>query len=144
MSKKTVYVYDTITKKYINVNVNDKVYEAYKRTNWGIENNNNSFYKHEIQYSMLIGGKDGAFENFHEFIIDGDITENNVMKKTIVKKLHSCLEMLSDSDYELIHKLYFEKMTERDCAAYYGINQKNIHKKKVRILATLHKLLEEN
>ena len=30
---------------------------------------------------MLIGGEDGAFENFHEFITDGDPTAGSALSK---------------------------------------------------------------
>ena len=69
MKKNTVCVYDTISKSYVEVEVSCEVYTQYNRTKWAIENNNSSFYNHEIQFSALIGGKDGAFENFREFII---------------------------------------------------------------------------
>ena len=48
MSKNTVRVYDTITKKYVEVEVNETVRTYYDRTQWNIDDNNKSFYKHEI------------------------------------------------------------------------------------------------
>mgnify|MGYP000410760513 CR=1 FL=1 len=48
------------------------------------------------------------------------------------------------ADYiEIIEMLYFENMTERECAEFYGISQKNINKKKAKILCKLNKLLEK-
>ena len=74
MNKKTVKVYDTFKGKVVDVKVSQEVYDEYMRTEWGIKNNNAAFYEHEIQFSMLIGGEDGAFENFHEFIVEDDPT----------------------------------------------------------------------
>lgn len=139
MSKNTVRVYDTITKKYVEIEVSESVRTYYNRTQWNIDDNDESFYKHEIQFSSLTGGTDRAFENFHEFI-EKDSVENYLM----IEELNKALKKLTTQDRELIEMLYYKGMNERECAAYYGINQKNIHKKKVRILDNLHKLLEKN
>ena len=134
MSKNTVRVYDTIAKKYVEVEVTENIRTYYNRTQWNIDDNDKSFYKHEIQFSALIGGNDGAFENFREFN-----EENSVDNHLIVKELNK----LAVQDRELIEMLYYRGMNERECAAHYGISQKNIHKKKMRILGNLHKLLEK-
>lgn len=63
-----IAVYNTLTSKYEDVTVSEEVYHAYMRTNWNIKDNTKSFYAHEIQLSSLIGGDDGAYENFREFI----------------------------------------------------------------------------
>ena len=143
MKKNTVCVYDTISKSYVEVEVSYEVCTQYNRTKWAIENNNSSFYNHEIQFSALIGGKDGAFENFREFITEYDDVEKKAAHKMLVEKLYDCLIFLPESDRELIEMLYVENMTERECAEFYGISQKNINKKKVKILCKLNKLLEK-
>lgn len=139
MKSKKLSVYDAVSKRYAEVEVSDEVYTYYKRTGWAIENNDRSFYEHEIQFSMLKGGTNGAFENFREFISAEDVTERYIM----AEELNKALKMISSKDRELIEMLYYKGMTERECAAYYGISQKNIHKKKVRILDDLHKLLKK-
>ena len=135
-------VYDTISKKVVEVEVSDEVRTHYNRTQWNIDDNNESFYKHEIQFSALIGGHENAFENFREFMTDYNV-EKETDLKMLVEKLYSCLELLSELDRELIMMLYFENKTERECAEIYGINQKNINKKKARILCRLNKLLKK-
>ncbi len=142
MKKNTVCVYDTILKKVVEVEVSDEVRTHYNRTQWNIDDNNESFYKHEIQFSALIGGYENAFENFKEFMIDYDV-EKETDRKMCIEKLYNCLELLSGSERELIIMLYFENKTERECAEFYGINQKNINKKKIRILYKLNKLLKK-
>ena len=141
MKKNTVCVYDTISKKVVEVEESDEIYTHFKRTKWAIENNNSSFYEHEIQFSALIGGHENAFENFKEFMTDYDV-ENETDRKMFIEKLYNCLELLSESERELIVMLYFENKTERECAEFYGISQKNINKKKAKILCKLHKLLK--
>lgn len=141
MKKNTVCVYDTISKKVVEVEVSDEIYTHFKRTKWAIENNNSSFYEHEIQFSALIGGHENAFENFKEFMNDYDV-EKETDRKMFIEKLYDCLELLSESERALIVMLYFENKTERECAEFYGISQKNINKKKAKILCKLHKLLK--
>lgn len=63
-----ITVYNTLTSKYEDVSVSEDVYHAYMRTSWNIKDNTKSFFAHEIQLSSLIGGDDGAYENFREFI----------------------------------------------------------------------------
>lgn len=141
MNKKTVKVYDTFTGKMVDVEVAPEVYEAYMRTEWNIHDNNETFYEHEIQFSQLIGGEKNAFENFHEFIMDGDPTAERALGEAMKTYLYKAIAALDEQDKKLIEMLFFCDMTERECADYFGINQKNINKKKQRVLATLHKLL---
>ena len=142
MKKNIVRVYDTMSKEYVDVEVSEEVRIHYNRTQWNIDDNNESFYNHEIQFSALVGGKDGTFENFREFITEYDDIEKKAAHKMLVEKLYDCLIFLPESDRELIEMLYFEDMTERECAKFYGVNQKNINKKKKRILYKLYKLLK--
>lgn len=141
MDKKMVRIYDTISKKIVDVEVSDEVYTQYNRTQWGIENNNKSFYKHEIQFSALKCGKDNEFENFKEFIKE-KYTEEEAVHKMLVAKLYDCLNFLSEKDHKLIEMLFFDRMTERECAEILCTTQQNVHKKKMRILCRLYKLLK--
>lgn len=143
MKKNTVCVYDTISGKCAEVEVSEEVRIQYNRTKWATENNNSSFYNHEIQFSALIGGKDGAFENFREFITEYDDVEKKAAHKMLVEKLYDCLIFLPESERELIEMLYFENKTERECAEILCTSQQNVHKKKRKILCKLNKLLEK-
>ena len=137
MSKNTLCVYDTITKKYVEIEVNDEVYMNYRQTGWAIKNNDRSFFDHEIQFSMLKGRIDGAFENFHEFV-----EESPVEKYAAVASVKKALNTLPTKDRELIKMIFYKGMTERECADELKTTQQNIHKKKERILCILNKLLK--
>ena len=141
MKKNTVRVYDTLSKEYVDVEVSEEVRIHYNRTQWNIDDNNESFYNHEIQFSALIGGKDGTFENFREFINVHEDVEKKAVHKVLVERLYDCLIFLPESDRELIEMLYFENMTERECAEILCVSQQNLHKKKQRVLFKLNKLL---
>ena len=101
MKKNTVRVYDTISKKIVEVEVCDEIYTNFQRTKWAIENNDSSFYDHEIQFSALIGGHENAFENFKEFRNDYDV-EEETDRKMFTERLHNCLKLLPESEQELI------------------------------------------
>ena len=96
MSKNTVRVYDTITKKYVEVEVNETVRTYYDRTQWNIDDNNKSFYKHEIQFSALRGSINGNLENFKEFRTDDDSVEKCIIRQAEYSELYKCLANLPD------------------------------------------------
>ncbi|MBE6869148.1 MAG: hypothetical protein E7494_10350 [Ruminococcus albus] len=141
MNTKIIQVYDTITGKMVDVSVSQEVYKEYKRAKWREEKNDSSFFEHEIQFSQLNGGNDGSFENFREFVVVGDPTADRAIMIANIEEMLKAIKQLDDEEKELINKLFFDNMTERECADYYGINQKNINKKKKRILSKLYKLI---
>lgn len=112
MKKSTVRVYDTISKEYVDIEVSEEVYTYYNRSQWNMDDNDDSFYKHEIQFSALIGGNDGTFENFREFRIENSV-EKEVISKLFTEKLYECLNLLSASDRQLIEMLFFEENRTR-------------------------------
>lgn len=107
MKKNTVRVYDTISKKFLEVEVNDEVRTHYNRTQWNIDDNDESFFKHEIQFSALIGGHENAFENFKESMTDYDV-EKATDCKILIERLYSCLKLLSKSERDLIIMLFLK------------------------------------
>jgi RNA polymerase sigma factor (sigma-70 family) len=133
---KTIKVYDTISKKLVEVEVSDDVYVHFNRTKWNIEDNNASFYKHEIQFSQLFNEMD-----FSSLIDKG--TEERAIDDVLIEKMMKALKTLPEKDLKLIHFLYFEHFSESKCAAIIGTTQQNISKKKLRILYKLNKLLEK-
>lgn len=141
MSKNIVSVYDTITKRYVEIEVSEKIRTYYNRTQWNIDDNNKSFYKHEIQFSALKGNINGEFENFQEFRTENDDVERRVIQNIKFEKLYSCLNELSEDERRLIFAIYFENKTENEVAYFLHTTQQNIHKKKRRILCKLNKLL---
>ncbi len=141
--KYTLMVYNTVTHRNEEVEVTREVYHAYRRTGWGIENNDASFFAHEIQMSGLIGGEDGAYENFKEFIDTENIPDNTVLKIMEIEALQKALSVLSDADNKLVQALFYDGLTEQEYAAQVGISQQMINRKKQRILNFLKKLLSE-
>ncbi len=137
----TLSVYNTLTGKTEEVEVPEEVYHACRRSAWNISDNNKSFYAHEIQMSGLIGGEDGAYENFREFIDMENTPDSTVPEKLQAEELRRILTQLSEADRQLIQAIYFDGLTEQKYADQLGIAQQVINRKKHRILKKLKKLL---
>ncbi len=138
----TLKVYNTVTKRCEDVFVSETVYRTCKRTAWNIANNNRSFYAHEIQMSGLIGGQDGSFENFREFIDEENTPEKLIQNKLMLEAVKQAVNELPKEERSLIMAIYFQGATEREYAENSGVTQQNVHKRKKRILKLLKNILE--
>ena len=136
---KIICIYDRITNMPVEVEVSDEVYTQYMRTGWNIKDNDDSFFSHEIQFSGLKGNINGSIDNFHEAVSDSNEVEKNAINNVMIDRLNKCLAKLSDSDRELIELLYFEGISETDCAEILGVTRQNINKIKHRILCKMQK-----
>lgn len=92
--------------------------------------------------SGMIGGQDGAYENFREFIDTINTPEHIVLEQMKKEALYQAISALSAADQALVQGLFFEGQSELDYAGELGISQPAVHKRKVRILKQLKKLLE--
>ncbi len=66
----------------------------------------------------------------------------SVDRDCLKRKLFDCLSILTEDERELIDAIFFYGMTEREYAAQKGVYHNAIHKKKIRILKKLKKLME--
>ena len=73
--------------------------------------------------------------NFDEV---AEIVESEMQRK----KISECLSMLTEDERELIEALFYYGLTEREYAAQKKVYHNAIHKKKMRILKKLKKLLK--
>jgi RNA polymerase sigma factor (sigma-70 family) len=124
------------------VEVTEEVYHAYCRTHWNIRDNNGSFYRHEIQFSGLIGGEDGGFENFDEFVSDAGNPERLALREQDRQMIRQAYARLDEDERALVQALLFDGVTERRYGAMIGLSQKNVNKRKRRILAKIKKDME--
>ena len=136
-----IKVFDTTAGKERNIHVCKEVYDEFRRGRWRIHKNDDKHTANATVFSSLLGGEDGAYENFHEFIdYDSDPSEL-LLKAMMVEKLYSALEHLEKAERELIDALFFQEMTERDFAKKCAVAQATVHKKKQRILEKIKKFL---
>ena len=138
----TLTVFNTCTSQYEDVEVTREVYNEFRRGEWRIEKNDNKHRANETPFSELIGGDDGAFENFSEFIDNSLNPECIFAEHAKIKALYSAMSMLSDLDKQLLQALFFDGLTEREYAELTGVFRNAVHKRKVRILAKLKKIKE--
>ena len=123
-------VYDPLTGKYNNVPVTEEVYRAYKRTGWNIDDNNTSFFDHEIQFSQLIGGDDGAYENFREFVSDGNATDDAALTSIRAEQFKKILPTLTEKEQEVLKLLYFDGYSAVEAGELLGISEQAVNKRK--------------
>lgn len=140
----TLTVFNTCTSQYQYemVEATKEVYNEFRRGEWRIEKNDDKHRANETLFSELIGGDDGAFENFSEFIDNSLNPESVFTENAPIKALYSTMRMLSDLDKQLLQALFFDGMTEREYAERTGVFRNAVHKRKVRILAKLKKSME--
>lgn len=138
----TLTVFNTCTSQYEDVEVTREVYNEFRRGEWRIEKNDDKHRANETPFSELIGGDDGAFENFSEFIDNSLNPECIFAEHAKIKALYSAMSMFSDVDKQLLQALFFDGLTEREYAELTGVFRNAVHKRKVRILAKLKKIME--
>ena len=142
-SKKYILtVFNTMTRRNEEIEVDEEVYHIFRRTGWNIKDNDRSFFAHEIQMSGMIGAQDGAYENSREFLNTRDVPENIVLKEMEDQALYHAVSALPKADWHLVRALFYEGKTEQEYAQELGISQQAVHKRKVRILGELKKSLK--
>ena len=135
----TVKVYNTISNQFEDVAVTKEIYDIYRRTEWNIKDNNESFYEHEIQMSGLIGGEDDGYENFREFVDEENTPERNIVYAEIKKALLESVAELAEEERALVHALYWQGLSEREYSRRSGIPQRTINHRKIYILEKIRK-----
>lgn len=137
----TLRVYNHASGCFETVEVTEEVYRIYRRTEWNIHDNDDSFYAHEIQFSSLIGGSEDAFQNFREFIDTENTPDQVIEQEMLHENLLKAIASLPEKEQVLIRALYFEGRSETDYAKQCGVKQQTINEKKHRILRKMKKFM---
>jgi len=136
-----ISTYNPCTRQLERVSVTRDVYKALKQTSWNIKDNNESFYKHEIQMSSLPASENDSCEYYEEFKSAPDEVDRFVMNKMLNEALYDALNQLNDRDYDLIYALYFEGKSLSKYANEIGSSTTALFVKRNRILRDLKKFL---
>ena len=150
MKEYKVSVFNTTTGKYELVEVTKEVYEVFTRTQWNLEDNESSFYEHQIPLSQLAGTEDTleAWERFDEFVVECEIASRDEIEKFAKeqerKALFTALKSLKAAELELIEAIYFNGMTVKAYAEHIGKERSAVNKKKIRILSKLKQNILQN
>lgn len=144
MSKQyTVSVWNTVNCQYEEAEVSKEIYDEYRRGEWRISKNDDKHSANETPFSALIGGEDGNYEKFREFVSYAANPENIIAKNIRTEELLNAVALLSTEDQALVQAMFYEGLTEREYADRLGVFRNAIHKRKVRILSKLKKFLEK-
>jgi RNA polymerase sigma factor (sigma-70 family) len=120
------------------IEVSEDVYNEYVRATWREENRRRACEKRECSYDFL------CEHDLDEQTVRGQaLVDDIVVDKILLEELYSALSELTDDERNLINALFYDERTERDVAAEKGVSQQAVHKKKVRILSDLKKLLKK-
>ena len=124
MSKKyTVTVFNTIALQYEEIKVTRAVFNEFRRGKWRISKNDDKHSANETPFSSLLGGADGGFENFDEFI-DYTHTPQTELERQKSKEL-ACQAIMSLSEVMrkrlILH--YEEGLTVKKIAEIEGVSE---------------------
>lgn len=137
----TVMVFNTCTSQYEEVLVSEEVYNEYRRGEWRIQKNDAKHRANETPFSALVGGKDGAYENFREFVDTANVPEKLVLQSMLLNSLRHAITGLDPAEQKLIEALFFKGDSEQKYAVKVGVTQQAISKQKRRIIEKLKKQL---
>lgn len=82
-------------------------------------------------------------ENAQQFAEDTPSVEDLVIRKMGIETLHSALLQLPQQDFDLIHVLFFENLTELEYARRIGVSRQTIHSRKKVIMNKLKTFCEK-
>ena len=68
--------------------------------------------------------------------------DEQVIRKIMTDKLKIALSLLTEDEQKLIREIFYKGLSERSLAEKYGISQVAIHKRKVKILERLKKMMK--
>lgn len=121
-----VRAYNTCTGQYEMVQVTKEVYDVYRRTGWNIEDNDDSFYQHEIQFTSMCPNDNVNTESFHEFIkfnADPAIIFEKKERRILAQKALNELAPKMRTRY-LLH--YHDRLTYKEIAEMEEVSEETI------------------
>lgn len=123
------------------VSVTKEVYSANNSAKRQLRTQRNRDRKHGL---LSIQAFDTDTVNGEEIISDplAESVEDQVIAAMMSAKLHTCLDLLSPDERELIQAIFFEGKSERKLSEEISVPQRTINDRKRRILKKLKKLME--
>lgn len=123
------------------VEVTEEVYLAYfrARRRWSAQDERDT-YNGVVSYDAMDTEETLGEETIPD--LGASSVEDMVVDKLLREKLRLCLPKLTDTEWALIHALFYERKTEREYAKTLGISQKAVNKRRHKVLAKLRSLME--
>lgn len=105
-------------------------------------------YNPDDKTARLVSGREDSYDRLcdvehREFPASGPTPEEELIRKDEAQRLHTALEQLTPEELDLITKLFFEGLSEREYGNLAGMPQRTVHDWKVRIQKKLKNLLEK-
>ena len=94
----------------------------------------------EISYNSLDSDEINGEELIRDTYTD---VEQNAITRILIAKLRKALTQLTEDELELIEALYYQGQNERRYAAYLGISQKGVNKRRHKVLNKLRNLVDK-
>ncbi|WMJ22926.1 sigma factor-like helix-turn-helix DNA-binding protein [Paludicola sp. MB14-C6] len=146
-------VYNTITKKYEDVEVNDEVYRVFNIVDRKMRYMQYDLKSEKIMVDVknerisIIPSREDSLDrliddNKEEFADEQESVESIVERKVLLELLPVHIQLLTQEERELIDLLYNQKISERELAVRTGIPRKTISYRKDKILRKLKKYLK--
>ena len=136
MNNYYVTTYDTLNCVWVEVEVTEEVYRAYKKTEWDIENNERSSKKFETPFSGLRIPEEGMDKK--ELFADyGTDLVDIVEKRMKLEMLKTAFEMLDKDDQKTIFALFFQEKSQREYAKEIGMSKSGIQYRQKKAIKNL-------
>lgn len=135
------------------VEVTDEVYSVYMKGDRKMRYFENDLKTERFlldengQVKQIIPSREDSLDrltedNAQQFSDGRKSVEDVVIQQIMTDKLHTAISQLTEKEQDLIQALFFEEMTEREYADQLGVYHNAVHKRKMRILEKLKKLLK--
>ena len=138
-----------MSKKYYWI-INKKFYEVSKETYQKFKkeyDHSKMLREYEEEDEIEVLSLDGYVTEditVHEMLGDPEVNvEEEAVHNVMLEKLKAVMKELSEKEKDLIEQLYKLEFTESEIGAKFGISQCAVHKRKVKLLTKVKKLLEK-
>lgn len=129
----------TLVVKKKRITVTEQVYKAYYHCRDREKYLNVLAEKNNISLEVC---NEKGIQVEYAFAYAEESIEDRIVKREMIAKMLQCLKLLSENEKWLLDALYFKEKSEYQIAAQLGITQQAVHKRKIKILDKLKKLIE--
>lgn len=122
--------FDTTSRKYVTVEVDDEIYTFIKRSYWREDMQDRRYQKRKLLFDEAI-----------DYAQDEDLCMM-LHRQMVIEKLLDCIKDLDERSQKLLYYRYYEEYSLRQIADLLGISQSYTAKVLKKVLCTLKDRLE--
>lgn len=135
-------LFDSATGDTVTILVTTEVYNEYMRSIWRTHKQDDKYNSLFTPFSALIGGENGAYENFHEFVNEDDLPEKELEKKLKKEIGYRALESLPKTTRKRFVLFYFHRLKAKEIAEIEGVSVNSIQSSLAYARRSLKKFLK--